>query len=143
MLTMGKRPIEDSMAAFVCHGLFTRFPDLRVASVENGGDWVAPFIEHLEDVHRKMPHAFDEDPVAAFKRNVYVNPFHEDDIDTLVDLMGVDHLLFGSDFPHPEGLADPCSYVDHLPDGMSDDAVAAVMGGNLGRLMGVDVPTAV
>jgi predicted TIM-barrel fold metal-dependent hydrolase len=143
MLTMGKRPIEDSMAAFVCHGLFARFPDLRVASVENGGDWVAPFIEHLEDVHRKMPQAFDEDPVAAFKRNVYVNPFHEDDIDRLVDLMGVDHLLFGSDFPHPEGLADPCSYVDHLPDGMSDDAVAAVMGGNLGRLMGVDVPTAV
>jgi predicted TIM-barrel fold metal-dependent hydrolase len=143
MLTMGKRPIEDSMAAFVCHGLFTRFPDLRVASVENGGDWVAPFIEHLEDVHRKMPQAFDEDPVAAFKRNVYVNPFHEDDIDRLVDLMGVDHLLFGSDFPHPEGLADPCSYVDHLPEGMSHDAVAAVMGGNLGRLMGVDVPTAV
>jgi predicted TIM-barrel fold metal-dependent hydrolase len=143
MLTMGKRPIEDSMAAFVCHGLFTRFPDLRVASVENGGDWVAPFIEHLEDVHRKMPHAFDEDPVAAFKRNVYVNPFHEDDIDKLVDLMGVDHLLFGSDFPHPEGLADPCSYVDHLPEGMSEDAVAAVMGGNLGRLMGVDAPAAV
>ncbi len=141
MLTMGKRPIEDSMAAFVCHGAFTRFPDLRIASVENGGDWVAPFIEHLEDVHRKMPQAFDEDPVEAFKRNVFVNPFHEDDIDQLVDLMGVDHLLFGSDFPHPEGLADPCSYVDHLPDGLSDDAVAAVMGGNLGRLMGVDVPT--
>ncbi|MBN2623183.1 MAG: amidohydrolase family protein [Acidimicrobiales bacterium] len=142
MLTMGKRPIEDTMAACVCHGLFTRFPDLRVASVENGGDWVAPFIEHLEDVHRKMPQAFDEDPVEAFKRNVYVNPFHEDDIDELVGLMGVDHLLFGSDYPHPEGLADPCSYVDHLPDGMAEDAIAAVMGGNLSRLMGVDVPAA-
>ncbi len=63
MLTMGKRPIEDAMAAFVCHGAFTRFPDLRVASIENGGDWVVPFLEHLEDVYRKMPQAFDEDPV--------------------------------------------------------------------------------
>ncbi|MGH9231886.1 MAG: amidohydrolase family protein [Acidimicrobiales bacterium] len=140
MLTMATRPIEDSMAAFVCHGAFTRFPELRVASIENGGDWVTPFVEHLEDVHRKMPQAFDEDPVDAFKRNVYVNPFHEDDIEQLVDVMGADHLLFGSDYPYPEGLAEPCSYVDHLPDGLPDDDVAAIMGGNLDRLMRVAVP---
>jgi predicted TIM-barrel fold metal-dependent hydrolase len=137
-LTMGKRPIEDTMAAFVCHGAFTRFPDLRVASIENGADWVPPFLEHLADVHSKMPQAFDEDPVEAFKRNVYVAPFHEDDIDELVGLLGADHLLFGSDFPHPEGLAEPCSYVDHLPEGLAADDVAAIMGGNLGRLMRVD-----
>jgi predicted TIM-barrel fold metal-dependent hydrolase len=141
MLTMGKRPIEDTMAALTCHGLLSRFPDLRIAAVENGGDWVVPFLEHLEDVHRKMPQAFDEDPVAAFTRCIYVNPFHEDDIAQLIDVLGVDHVLFGSDYPHPEGLADPCSYVDHLPDGLAEDDVAAVMGGNLGRLMGVDVPT--
>ncbi|HET8618686.1 MAG TPA: amidohydrolase family protein [Acidimicrobiales bacterium] len=141
MLTMAKRPIEDTMAALVCHGVLTRFPDLRVASIENGGDWVAPFLEHLEDVHRKMPHAFDEDPVAAFKRNIYVSPFHEDDIAELVGIMGADHLLFGSDYPHPEGLAEPCSYVDHLPDGLADEDVAAIMGGNLTRLMRVDAAT--
>lgn len=141
-LTMGKRPIEDSMAAFTCHGAFTRFPELRVASIENGGDWVVPFLEHLEDVHRKMPQAFDEDPVEAFKRNVYVSPFHEDDIGQLVEVMGADHLLFGSDFPHPEGLADPCSYVDHLPDALAQHDVAAVMGGNLARLMRVEAPAA-
>jgi predicted TIM-barrel fold metal-dependent hydrolase len=140
MLTMGKRPVEDTMAALTCHGALTRFPDLRIASIENGADWVAPFLEHLEDVHRKMPQAFDEDPVAAFRRNVYVAPFHEDDIAGLVDLLGADHLLFGSDFPHPEGLAEPTSYVDHLPAGMAADDVAAIMGGNLGRLMRVDVP---
>jgi predicted TIM-barrel fold metal-dependent hydrolase len=142
MLTMGKRPIEDTMAAFACHGALTRFPDLRIASIENGADWVAPFLEHLEDVHRKMPQSFDEDPVAAFRRNVYVAPFHEDDIAALIDLLGADHLLFGSDYPHPEGLAEPTSYVDHLPAGLAADDVAAIMGGNLGRLMHVDVPAA-
>ena len=65
-----------------------------------------------------MPHAFDEDPVEAFKRNVYVSPFHEDDLGKLVEVMGADHILFGSDYPHPEGLAEPCSYLDHLPPGM-------------------------
>ena len=138
MLTMGKRPIEDTMAALTCHGLLSRFPDLRIAPIENGGDWVIPFLEHLEDVYRKMPQAFDEDPVVAFKRAVYVNPFHEDDIAGLIEVLGVDHILFGSDFPHPEGLADPCSYVDHLPEGLPESDVAAIMGGNLARLMRVE-----
>jgi predicted TIM-barrel fold metal-dependent hydrolase len=136
-LTMGKRPIEDTMAAFTCHGVFARFPGLRIAAVENGGDWVVPFLHHLADVHRKMPQEFPEDPVEGFKRCVYVNPFHEDDIDELIRTIGVDHVLFGSDFPHPEGLADPCSYVDHLPDGLPQEDVAKIMGGNLASLMRV------
>jgi predicted TIM-barrel fold metal-dependent hydrolase len=137
-LTMGKRPIEDAMAAFTCHGVFTRFPDLRVALIENGGDWVVPFLKHLADVRRKMPQVFAEDPVEAFKRNVWVNPFHEDDISQLVDVLGVDNILFGSDYPHPEGLAEPCSYLDHLPPGLADQDVAKIMGGNLAQIMRVD-----
>jgi hypothetical protein len=61
--------------------------------------------------------------------------------DTGAGRVGADHILFGSDYPHPEGLAEPCSYVDHLPDGLADDVVAAVMGGNLGQLMRVEAPT--
>ena len=46
-------------------------------------------------------------------------------------------MLFGSDYPHPEGLAEPCSYVDHLPAGLPEADVAEIMGGNLGRIMRV------
>ena len=124
----------------MCHGVFTRFPDLRVAIIENGGDWVVPLLEHLADTYRKMPQAFDEDPVEAFKRNVYISPFHEDDIAKLIDAIGADHVLFGSDYPHPEGLAEPCSYVDHLPPGHAAARTCEdIMGGNLGRLMRVPV----
>jgi predicted TIM-barrel fold metal-dependent hydrolase len=139
LMTLGKRPIEDTMAAFCCHGVFARFPDLRVASIESGGDWVVPFLAHLEDTYRKMPQEFDGDPVEQFKRCVYVSPFHEDDIGQLVEAIGADHVLFGSDYPHPEGLAEPCSYVDHLPPGMAEGDVARIMGGNLAELMGVPV----
>jgi predicted TIM-barrel fold metal-dependent hydrolase len=138
-MTMGHRPIEDTMAAFVCHGAFTRFPDLRVAAIENGGAWVVPFLHHLADTYKKMPHAFDENPMEAFKRNVWVSPFHEDDIGELIEAIGADHILFGSDFPHPEGLAEPCSYVDHLPAGLPDDVVAGIMGGNLAAIMRLPV----
>jgi predicted TIM-barrel fold metal-dependent hydrolase len=139
MMTSHDRPIMDTMSAVVCHGLITRFPKLKIAAVENGGNWVVPFLHNLADTYKKMPHAFDEDPVAAFKRNVWVSPFHEDDIRTLIDVLGVDHLLFGSDFPHPEGLAEPCSYLEHLPSGLADDDIAKIMGGNLAGLMGIEV----
>jgi predicted TIM-barrel fold metal-dependent hydrolase len=87
-----------------------------------------------------MPHAFDGDPVEQFKAHVYVSPFHEDNLGVLIDTIGIDHVLFGSDYPHPEGLAEPCSYVDHLPPGLAQDDVAKVMGGNLARIMRVDAP---
>jgi predicted TIM-barrel fold metal-dependent hydrolase len=39
-----------------------------------------------------------------------VNPFWEDDVEELVELVGVDRILFGSDWPHAEGLVDPLDY---------------------------------
>jgi predicted TIM-barrel fold metal-dependent hydrolase len=138
MMSIGKRPMEDTMTALTCHGVFSRFPDLRVASIESGGDWVAPFVEHLADIHQKMPQAFDGDPVEQFKSNVWISPFHEDNLDRLIATVGTDHVLFGSDYPHPEGLAEPCSYLDHLPSGLAEEDVQMIMGGNLSRIMGVD-----
>ncbi len=134
-LTTGKRAIEDSMAAFCCHGTFARHPDLRVALVENGADWVIPFLHHLAETYRKMPHGFDGDPIEQFKRQVWISPFHEDDIGELINEIGADRILFGSDYPHPEGLADPRSYLGHLPEGLPDDVVAGIMGGNLASIM--------
>ena len=136
-MTMGHRPIEDSMSALVCHGVLSRFPGLRIAAIENGGDWVVPYLQQLADTYRKMPHGFDEDPVEVFKRNVWISPFHEDDIGALVDAIGIDHVVFGSDYPHPEGLAEPCSYLDHLPPDMPKDDVAKIMGANLADIMRV------
>jgi predicted TIM-barrel fold metal-dependent hydrolase len=138
-VTMGKRAAEDTAAAMTCHGLLSRFPTLRIAFIENGADWVLPFLEHLEDVYTKMPQAFPENPVDAFKRNVYISPFHEDDIEKLAGVLGTDHLLFGSDYPHPEGLAEPLSYLDHLPKNFAEEDVAKIMGGNLANIMRVGV----
>jgi predicted TIM-barrel fold metal-dependent hydrolase len=139
-ISVGKRPMEDTMTAYLCHGIFSRFPKLRVASIESGGDWVAGFLDHVADTYKKMPHAFDEDPVEQFKSHVWISPFHEDNLALLIDTIGASQVLFGSDYPHPEGLAEPCSYFDHLPAGLSDEDTRSIMGGNLARIMRVDVP---
>ena len=130
------RAIVDAMASVVGHGLATRFPKLKICPVENGSSWVRPLLDDMASAYAFNPHLFEENPVEVFKRNVFVHPFHEDDPQGLVKLVGVDNVLFGSDYPHPEGLADPLSFVDVLPD-LSKEEQAKVMGGNLARLMNV------
>ncbi len=131
------RPIEDAVAALICHGALTRFPSLKVAVIENGSSWVSPLLANLRDAYKKMPQDFPEDPIVAFKRNIYVSPFWEEDLGALAELIGEEHVLFGSDYPHPEGLADPASYVDELA-GLPQETIRRIMGGNLAKLMNVE-----
>jgi predicted TIM-barrel fold metal-dependent hydrolase len=130
MVAMGKRPIEDSMAALVCHGALTRNPDLRVLSIENGADWVPHLFKQFTNSFAKMPDDFPEDPIAAFKRCVYVAPFWEDNFKDMADLVGIDRVIFGSDWPHPEGLRDPLSLMDELSD-LDQEGKRKIMGGNM------------
>jgi predicted TIM-barrel fold metal-dependent hydrolase len=132
------RPIEDSVSALICHGALSRFPKLKVAVIENGSSWVEPLLVRIADTYKKMPQDFLEDPVAVFKRNISISPFWEEDLGALANVIGEDHVLFGSDFPHPEGLADPATYMDELA-GLPDETVRKIMGGNLAGLMNVAV----
>jgi predicted TIM-barrel fold metal-dependent hydrolase len=132
----GYRAITDTIASAIGHGLLTRFPGLKIVPVENGSSWVRPLIHDMTSAYAFDPHLFEEDPVAVFKRNVFVHPFHEDDPVGLVEAIGADNVLFGSDYPHPEGMSDPLSFVDEL-EGLSHEDTAKVMGGNLARLMNV------
>jgi predicted TIM-barrel fold metal-dependent hydrolase len=128
------RGIMDAMMSAVCHGLLSRFPTLRLLPVENGSVWVGPLLDLLAFTYDRNPHLFPEDPVAVFKRNIWVHPFHEDDPLDIIRLIGADRVLFGSDYPHPEGLADPIAYVERLR-GLPKADVARIMGGNLARVM--------
>jgi predicted TIM-barrel fold metal-dependent hydrolase len=131
------RPVEDAVSALVCHGALSRFPELKVAVIENGSTWVEPLLKNMASVYKKMPQDFLENPIDVIKRNIYISPFWEEDLGELAGVIGVDHVLFGSDFPHPEGLAEPASYVDELK-GLPDGSIRKIMGGNLARLMNVD-----
>lgn len=138
------RPIEDAVGSFIAHGCLSRFPDLKVAVIENGSTWVKPLLENLKTVYKKKPQEFLEDPVMVLKRNIHISAFWEENLNDLSELMGEDRVLFGSDYPHPEGLAEPRQYVDELRgQGCSEERVAKIMGGNLARLLGVDQPAAV
>lgn len=54
---------------------------------------------------------FPDEPEALFRRHVWINPFWEDDLVSVVEWMGADRVLFGSDWRHIEGLPQPLDYV--------------------------------
>jgi predicted TIM-barrel fold metal-dependent hydrolase len=130
------RMISDVVASIIGHGMATRFPKLRILPVENGSAWVRPLLERLEKVYARKPELFDEDPVAVFKRNIWVHPFHEEDPMGLVSLVGAEKVCFGSDYPHPEGMYDPVTYVDEI-ESLPKAVQAKIMGGNLAGIMKV------
>ena len=135
----GGRTIQDTLASAICHGMLDRFPGVRLMSVENGGQWVHNLARNLELTYKKMPKEFSQHPVETLRRNVWINPFWEESVKGLVDLMGADRVCFGSDFPHPEGLAEPTQFLSMAGD-LSAAELERVMSANLAELLGVARP---
>jgi predicted TIM-barrel fold metal-dependent hydrolase len=131
---LSPEPIHDTFAALICHGLFDRFPRVRVASIECGSAWVEGLVRKLKKAYGQMPGAFETDPVERLRTNCFVAPYYEDDLAGLRELLGAEHMLFGSDFPHAEGLAVPTDFVEDL-DGFSKEEVRLIMRDNARRLL--------
>jgi predicted TIM-barrel fold metal-dependent hydrolase len=130
-LLQSDRAIADTMTALIAHGVFHRFPNVRVATIESGSEWVGPLLKKMAKIHAQIPGSFPggEDPVEVFRNNIWVAPYYEDDIPGLLGSIGAERVLFGSDWPHAEGLADPASFVNDLP-GVADDDVRRIMRDN-------------
>jgi predicted TIM-barrel fold metal-dependent hydrolase len=128
-----ERAAHDFLATLLLEKLFDRFPGVRIASVENGSEFLAPLFRKLRGSARKMPGYFGEDPVDTFRRHIWINPFWEDDVNEIVDLMGDDRVIFGSDWPHIEGLPEPTEWVTELQK-LETGSVRKIMGANAAEL---------
>lgn len=134
------RTIMDTIAALILQNLFGRFPNLQIVSIELGASWVKPMLKLVEKAARDSYGRFGEygaltgTPTELLKRHVSITPFFEEDAKALINDIGVEHVLFGSDFPHPEGVREPRQFAENL-EGLDDDSVYQVMRGNFARLL--------
>jgi predicted TIM-barrel fold metal-dependent hydrolase len=137
----GDRPAIETVWAFTFHGLFDRFPNLRVVLSEMGTVWVPYAV-------RKMDHAFmlgkrgtfsklTRRPSEVFREHFLVAPYPEESVSRVTDVVGVGPVVFGSDFPHGEGLAFPDQYAAAQLSGFGADDVRAIMHDNLATFLGV------
>jgi predicted TIM-barrel fold metal-dependent hydrolase len=99
--------MQRSLRLLITSDLPQRFPTLRLVIVEGGIGWIAAqlrFMDHWwEDHHRWMQPKLDESPSTYFKRQFWAT-FEDDRPGVLTrHLLGVDRLMWGSDYPHTEG----------------------------------------
>ncbi len=109
-----EQAIRDYLLTIVFDDHFSRFPNLRIASVENGAGYLPDLIRKLRSTADKMPGHWKEDPVETFRRHVWINPFWEDDVEEVAGCMGPERVIFGSDWPHIEALPEPLDYLAEL-----------------------------
>jgi predicted TIM-barrel fold metal-dependent hydrolase len=108
-----ERAAYDFLITLAYDKLFERFPNLRIASVENGSEFLTDLFRKLRQSKARTPGYYKEDPLELFRRQVWINPFWEEDPYEVVELMGADRVIFGSDWPHIEGMPEP---LDYLPE---------------------------
>ena len=128
------RPMQDMLGVMVMQRLFERFPNLRVVSVEQGSDWLLVLLSKLEKLYHRRTSVFAEDPRDTVRRHVWTCPFWEDDIGALIAAVGPERVVFGSDWPHPEGVAEPRQFAKYL-DGVAAGDVRRIMRDNAAELL--------
>ncbi len=111
-----ERAALDFLLTLSLEKLYDRHPGLRIASVENGSEFLPDLLRKLASTAKKYPGYFPEDPADTFRRHVWINPFWEDDPYEVTELMGAERVIFGSDWPHIEGMPRPLDYVTEVKE---------------------------
>ena len=138
--------VRTSIGHLIFNGVFERYQKLQVGSIELDLGWVPHFMEKIDYTYTNRaieftPYRFKEDmlPSDYFHRNVFLS-FQEDALGiSLRQIIGVDNLLWGSDYPHFESTF-PRSreIIDEILTECTDDEKAKIVGGNAARIYQLD-----
>jgi predicted TIM-barrel fold metal-dependent hydrolase len=143
--------VRNSIARMIFGKVFERHPGLRVVSVEHETGWAPYFLNRLDYAYTERRHydgrmmfADDMLPSDFFRRSVFLS-FQEDPIGIeLRHRIGVENLLWGSDYPHAESTFPRSQEIlDRIMVGVSDEDRTKITCENTAALYGFSVPTAV
>ena len=138
--------VRMSLGQIIFSGVFERYPKLQIGSVEMELAWVPHFLDRIDYTYTQrqvefIPYRFKEDmlPSEYFRRNVFLG-FQEDAVGIrLRDVIGVDNLLWGADYPHPESTFPKSrEIIDHIMMDCTQEEKAKIVGGNATRIYKLD-----
>jgi len=122
----------------ILSGIFDRFPDIDMVSVESGCGWIPFILEALDyEMSENAPHELKqmkEMPSEYFRSNMYATFWFENNrnkLPDLIDAVGEDRILFETDFPHPTCLyPSPLDTVESKMATLPAGVRAKIMGEN-------------
>jgi len=124
-----------ALASMVLDGVFDRFPKLKIVSVEAGCGYAAYLMDRLDEKHQFFG-AFTANPLKLkpseyIQRNCYfVAEPEERTIDAMLDLVGEDKILWGSDFPHIDSTLEAPNLIRRSISELTPARQRAVLGEN-------------
>ncbi|MFP5394268.1 MAG: amidohydrolase family protein, partial [Gammaproteobacteria bacterium] len=138
-----------SIADMIFNGVFERHPQLVVESSEHEGGWVPYFLWQMDWTwerrikKRMQSSAMKRAPSEYFRDNVYVSVIYDGLAVEAREAIGVDRLMWGSDFPH-EQSTNPNSrtFLAELLAGVDPESARAILRGNAARLFGFETSRA-
>lgn len=98
-----------TMSNFMVSGLLDTYPKIKIGLIESGMGWV-PFwleaMEHqLDEFRTRENRGLQLRPKEYFKRHFWVSYWFEDYAPkNMLEEIGVDRVMFETDFPHPTSL---------------------------------------
>ena len=138
--------VRMSLAHIILSGVLERHPRLQVGSVEQETSWVPFFLDRLDYTYtQRAPndlwYQYKEDmlPSDYFHRNVFVG--FQEDAKGISDrhIIGVDNLLWGSDYPHQESTFPRSREIlEEIMAECTEDEKAKIAGGNAARIYHLD-----
>ena len=138
--------VRMSLSDMIFDGVFRRYPKLQVGSVEMELSWVPHFLDRMDyNYTQRAPREgwqhFDDDmlPSDYFHRNVFLG-FQEDGLGIRDrDIIGVDNILWGSDYPHQESTFPRSREIlEEILVDCTEDEKAKIVGGNAKRVYHLD-----
>jgi predicted TIM-barrel fold metal-dependent hydrolase len=140
-LYWGDRPAMETVASTIMHDLFGRFPKVRICLAEQGTVWLPYILRKLDATYFLGRQArfgrLERRPSEIFRDHFVVAPFPEENVQRVVSEVGIEPIVFGSDFPHGEGLAFPGDYVAAQLGELPQEQVLAIMRDNLAGFLGI------
>jgi predicted TIM-barrel fold metal-dependent hydrolase len=128
LLATADRAIYETVVALLAGGVLKRHPGLRIVSIESGSEWVPGLFRKTAKVYKQQPDAFGEHPHETLRRQLWVSPHFEEDKRAVADVLGLEHIVMGSDWPHAEGLVEPADYRAELErDSFTADEIENIM----------------
>jgi len=139
-----KNSAELFMSALIFDGVFDRHPDLRGLNLEHGAVWLPSWLQTIDMAAHtfRMQSRFKErtaDPSDYARKHLKFAPFAHEPVGWIVESIGVDMLVFGSDYPHPEGTSNPIERFEKSMAGCDEATFDAFYHGNMQEVMGLSV----
>jgi len=130
------------LANLIYSGLLDRFPELKFVSVESGIGWIPCLLEALDSQYHEMitKPKFKRLPSSYFETNFYgCFWFERKHICETIKMVGVDNVMFETDFPHPAGLFPVDRVTATLRKGLNHEEITKVLSGNASKLYNIPV----